>query len=235
MKRPQSKHTIIKQHLIQAIQLRQFKDRLPSENELAGKFAVSRMTARKVLIELAHEGVVKRVQGSGTFIRKPDFATSYFTIQSSRKQAETLKVKHATEVLEVRLVSDPSEDVVRKLNDARQIIRVRRIHFYDDKPVRYEIRHLRGDLCAGILWENLQEASIHDLLVDKYGLPLTKAWQKITAVTMPPKIAALFKEPVGYPAFYIERITYTYEKPVTLVEYYIRGEVAFEDEFSPAS
>ena len=101
--------------------------------------------------------------------------------------------------------------------------------------MRYEIRHLRGDLCAGILWENLQEASIHDLLVDKYGLPLTKAWQKITAVTMPPKIAILFKEAAGYPAFYIERITYTYEKPVTLVEYYIRGEVAFEDEFSPAS
>lgn len=41
--------------------------RLPSENELARHFRVSRITAKKALDELAYAGLVKRIQGKGTF------------------------------------------------------------------------------------------------------------------------------------------------------------------------
>ena len=37
----------------------------------------------------------------------------------------------------------------------------------------------------------------------------------------------------GHPVFHIERVTYTFENPVTSVEYIILGEVAFEDTFEP--
>lgn len=232
-KRTESKHSIIKRHLTQAIKLRQFKDRLPSENALAQKFKVSRMTARKVLIELDLEGLVKRVQGSGTFVREQDFGVGTFTIQSSQKQAETLKAEHSMEILDVRLVADPAPEVTQRLDYTEQVILIRRLHYYDGQPARYEIRYLRGDLCGGMLWENLQEASIDDLLVNKYALPFSKAWQRVTAVGMAAEVAAVFKVAAGYPAFHIERVTFTDDKPVCLVEYYIRGEVGFEDVFAP--
>ncbi len=41
--------------------------RLPSENELARLFRVSRITAKKALDELAYAGLVQRIQGKGTF------------------------------------------------------------------------------------------------------------------------------------------------------------------------
>lgn len=41
--------------------------RLPSENELAHQFGVSRITAKKALDELAHAGLVQRLRGKGTF------------------------------------------------------------------------------------------------------------------------------------------------------------------------
>lgn len=41
--------------------------RLPSENELARHFGVSRITAKKALDELAYAGLVERIQGKGTF------------------------------------------------------------------------------------------------------------------------------------------------------------------------
>jgi DNA-binding LacI/PurR family transcriptional regulator len=43
-------------------------DKVPSENELARKFNVNRLTARKALEVLEYEGLVTRIQGLGTFV-----------------------------------------------------------------------------------------------------------------------------------------------------------------------
>jgi GntR family transcriptional regulator len=223
----------IKQHLIQGIRLHQFKGALPSENQLAKRFTVSRMTARRALTELDNEGYVERFQGKGTFIKKPDFSQGYFKVQPSWKQAEELNVKLTTKVLELKAIDEPPPEVADRLQYSQQTILARRLHFFNEKPVRYETRYLRGDLCGGILWENLEKISIHELLVKKYDLPLTKVWQRMTALCMTEEIAEIFNESVGHPAFNIKRLTYTYENPVTFVEYHIRGDLAFEDTFMP--
>ncbi len=43
-------------------------DRIPSENNLASTFGVSRMTARKAVDSLVYEGVVIRIPGLGTYV-----------------------------------------------------------------------------------------------------------------------------------------------------------------------
>lgn len=43
-------------------------DKVPSENELAKIFNVSRLTARKALENLEYESMVTRIQGLGTFV-----------------------------------------------------------------------------------------------------------------------------------------------------------------------
>ena len=45
-------------------------EKIPPERELAEKLNVSRYTARRALQELVDEGVLYRVQGSGTYIRE---------------------------------------------------------------------------------------------------------------------------------------------------------------------
>ena len=42
--------------------------RVPSENELAEQFSVSRMTARRALSELTEACILTRIQGLGTFV-----------------------------------------------------------------------------------------------------------------------------------------------------------------------
>ncbi|MFH1155966.1 MAG: GntR family transcriptional regulator [Pseudomonadota bacterium] len=235
MKHQTPKNVMIKDHLIHGITSRQFRDRLPSENMLAEKFNVSRMTARKAVSDLEAQGLVERIQGKGTFVRRPDFSMGYFSIQPSRKQAGMLGVDYSSRVLELVMLNQPPKKAARTLGYDGQTIRARRIHCFDGRAVRYEIRYLRGDLCGGILWEDLEKVSIHELLVTKYELPLSRVWQRIRAVALTKDIAGIFGESEGYPAFYIERVTYTADTPVTYVEYYIRGEMAFEDTFAPGA
>ena len=47
-------------------------EQLPSENQLARQFGVSRITAKKALDELAIAGLVRRIQGKGTFALSQD-------------------------------------------------------------------------------------------------------------------------------------------------------------------
>ncbi|QNK56126.1 GntR family transcriptional regulator [Paenibacillus sp. PAMC21692] len=44
------------------------EEKLPSENELAEKFGVSRITIKKALDGLVEEGIVYRIQGKGSFV-----------------------------------------------------------------------------------------------------------------------------------------------------------------------
>lgn len=210
-----------------------FTDLLPSENQLAATFGVSRMTARKALVELEAEGLVERIRGKGTYVKNPDPAMGYFLVQPSRRHAETLDVSYTTRVLELRSLETPPPVIAQRMEYSGMTIVARRLHCFDGRPVRYEIRHLRGDLCGSILFEDLETVSIHELLVERLDLPLTRVWQRITAETMDTETAAIFGEPVGHPAFHILRTTYTRDTPVTFVEYFIRGELAFEDTFAP--
>lgn len=57
-------------HILQEIKEGQLKagDRVSSEKELAERFGVSRITSKKALEKLSEAGVIKRIQGKGSFV-----------------------------------------------------------------------------------------------------------------------------------------------------------------------
>ena len=233
MDRKAPKYKRIKNYLIQGIVSKQFGDIVPSENQLADKFKVSRMTARRALSELEREGTVERIPGKGTFICRPEHYTrGFFRIRPFKKWAEDINATLRTKVLESRIVDAP-EKISKILKYQDQVIFLRILNYLNDSPVRYAVRYLRADQCAGILWENLKEDSIHDILINRYHLPLTKIDQRMTAIALNAEQAGLFGEKAGHPAFYFQRLTYSFEMPVTYVEYYMRGDMAFHDTFTP--
>lgn len=233
MARRYPKYEQIKDYVVKGIKTRSFTAAIPSENQLAQKFNVSRMTARKAVDAAAQEGFVERRPGKGTFVKKKQhYTTGFFRVRPFQKWADDLNVQLTTAVLEAGM-TDPPPHVAAKFASDGQVIIMRRLWYFDRKPVRYEIRYLRPDICAGILFEDLKNASIHSILINKYGLPLTKISQSMEAVVLTEETAALFDVDPGYPAFHIKRMTYSGDDPVTYVEYTMRGEMAFRDTFSP--
>jgi GntR family transcriptional regulator len=233
MAKKAAKYERIKDYLTQGIISQNFTDMVPSENQLAEIFGVSRMTARRALDDLEREGSVKRIPGKGTFVRNSrHYTRGFFRVRPFHKWADDLNADLSTKVLKSSII-DPPEAVRKKLLYDDQVILLHILNYFDDRPVRLAIQYLRADKCAGILWENLEDRSIHDILINTYRLPLNKISQSMTAIGLPAKYAALFGEPEGYPIFYFKRLIYSYESPVTYVEYYMRGDMAFKDTFTP--
>ena len=232
MEKKYPKYEKIKDYVIKGIKARNFTLAVPSENQLAETFGVSRMTARKAIDAIERDGFVERVPGKGTFVKKKHYTTGFFRVRPFQKWADDLNVALTTEVLEAQVV-DPPAHVAVQLETGDQLILIRRLWYFDQKPVRYEIRYLRPDICAGILWEDLKNESIHSILINKYQLQLTRISQSMEAIVLSEETAPIFNAHPGYPVFHIKRTIYSFDDPVTYVEYTMRGEMAFRDTFSP--
>lgn len=61
-------------------------DPVPSEAELGAKFGLSRMTVNRALRELMGEGLVIRVQGSGSYVAELDKISSTISIRDIREE-----------------------------------------------------------------------------------------------------------------------------------------------------
>mgnify|MGYP005841891029 CR=1 FL=1 len=234
MAKREPKYELIRNYLIEGIKSRNFIDAIPSENQLAEKFGVSRMTARRALDEMERSGSVKRVPGKGTFVNKNQHYTrGFFRVRPFRKWAEDINATLTTRVLEARVIDSNPPEIMDKLQYTGQLIRLRILNYFDGRAVRYADRYLRADQCAAVLWANLEEESVHDILINRCHLPLTKISQTMTAIPLPSELSALFAVEPGFPVFYFQRLTYSFENPVSYVEYYMRGDMAFNDTFAP--
>lgn len=203
-----------------------------SENEVADRFSVSRMTARRALTELESDGYLTRIQGKGNILKKPSFSQGFFTVKPFKDYAKEQNAKPKTKVLKAEVVLLPQEG--KENLGLEKAIFVHRLRSLDGVIVIEEKRYLRYDLCASILKEDLENESIHDLLIYKLKLPLTKVRQKLNAIIIDEAKAKMFECPINTPAFLLERFTFTFDEPVTWVKYVFRGDkYNFENEFMP--
>lgn len=65
----------VKNHLLEEIQTGRWKEDelVPTDNELCERYQVSKITVREAMKILANEGILERIQGKGTFIRKTKY------------------------------------------------------------------------------------------------------------------------------------------------------------------
>lgn len=101
-------------------------DRLPTENQLAQRFAVSRPVVREALQRLQTDGVVVARQGSGTYVqRSPSQRVAELTSQHSLHEVlQVMELRMALEALSAKLAArNRSEEDVRAIEHARQALR----------------------------------------------------------------------------------------------------------------
>jgi len=133
----------IKRHVVARIESGEWNvaRRVPSENQLAAEFSVSRMTARRALLELAHEGWLVRSQGLGTFVadRKP--ALSILEVRNIAEEIVERGHCYSNRVLRLE-AEEASESVAMNLglNMGSRVFHSIIVHIENDVPVQLEDR-----------------------------------------------------------------------------------------------
>ena len=105
---------------------------LPTETDLMKFFKVSRITARKAMQRLATKGLIKKVQGKGTFVAEPKYCDFLSGIESLEEKFNKKGVQIVNFPIEVGTVH-PMEDWLRNLNlsedsQAFGVIRLKKIN-----------------------------------------------------------------------------------------------------------
>ncbi len=200
--------------------------RFPTEQELCRAYGLSRGTVRQAIDKLVNAGLLRREQGRGTFVNAPQRTPVFFRLAGFDEEMKARGLHPSAKLLSRRALP-ASREVARhlKIPVGEKTIEIVRLRLADGKPMAYETRFLRYKLCPQLLEEDLENQSIHALLIDKYNIPLRRARYTIEARTLSKKEAAHLQSEPGAAGFAVERVTYgADEKPVTWYRTIYRGD-----------
>ena len=185
---------------------------IPSETDLAASHGVALGTVRRAIDVLAADGLVERVQGRGTFVRRPSFDRSL--MRFLRLQGGAPGTVPQSRIL-IRREEQAEDEVAAALGLERgaPVIYFLRQRLVDGEVRLVEEIWLSGALFAPLLV--LDVADFGDLLYPLYedvcGLSVASADETLTVGTIPPALAPSLKLDPGQPVVVIERLARGYD------------------------
>jgi GntR family transcriptional regulator, N-acetylglucosamine utilization regulator len=204
------KHEQVRRYVIDALSHELgARDRLPSERALAQQLGVSRPTVRRALDQLAAEGRLQRVQGSGTFARQPP-------VRAREPSARVLAAREglAGASRSWRLGVSPREPVWH----------VERLRLADEVPICLESIAIVKALAPALLDHPLG-GSLSDVLAEHYGIDIVRAEQSITATVLEAPTAELLDVPALSPALLVDHVSWDqHGRRVELTQSLFRGD-----------
>ncbi|RED16773.1 GntR family transcriptional regulator [Parasphingopyxis lamellibrachiae] len=195
---------------------RAFGSRLPTEQELSKQFAVSRITARRALDELAENQLVERKRRVGTHVI---FRSPARPIQGNIEQAleSLLNFGRATQVklLEVDTVpAHPPIDEALDLPTDTPVLRVVRDRWLDGAPLGHFVSYIPSDLGEAMTRAKLKTTPMLTLLEDA-GAQIGAAHQTISATLADATVSASLQIDIGSPILRVSRtVLDVNERPV---------------------
>ncbi|MFV0253288.1 MAG: GntR family transcriptional regulator [Beutenbergiaceae bacterium] len=184
--------------------------RLKSEPELAADLSVSRGTLRRALTTLIDEGLLRQIQGRGTFVTshviEPSIAQELTTIS---EDLASQGVNARTEVLSARIIPAPLP-IMNLLDIAAspQVLQLRRLRSTDSGPVALFLNYVRVDLTPGIGDVDFTRQSLFSVLEQQFGLQIGSGRRTFAAQPAIGEIAQWLQLPEQAPVQYLEQITY---------------------------
>ena len=215
----------IKNYLYSLIKKGKEGDPLPSENELAKQFSVSRGTAKQAIMDLVYEGEAYRKKGKGTFIHSSSINRSYDRLPSFTKDIENEDSDVSTTCLFFGPCKpSPFMKSLFCMKKDENVIRFKRCVSIDKSPYvvlsSYLNPHYYGDLTLNDI-----TISLYDALHEKYGFGPVRAKDTYSIVDISPKTAEILDCDKNSSVCFSRRIGYLENgDPVEYVESFIRAD-----------
>jgi GntR family transcriptional regulator len=201
---------------------------LPSEAELGGAYAASRMTIRKALEVLRDEGLVGSRQGFGWFVAAPPLRQSLARLGTIEAQLAESGRQSERRVLDFAFGAPPPR-AAAVLGDGR-VLAVRRVNVVFPERLPPPLSGGHPPSPGGVAWArvtvwcpearaahlslaDVERTTFHELL----GVELAGATQTISAAAVDAADAEVLGVPVNSPALVCERVTRSVDGDAVLV------------------
>jgi GntR family transcriptional regulator len=204
----------------------QAEDRLPTESELEQRYAVSKITVRQALKDLADSGYVRREQGRGTFVARLPLKQGPRALSSFTEEMRRHGLRSGSRILRSDVV--PADAVTAEklgIPGDTPVFLLKRLRLADGKPMGIQTAFLPLSLVPGLPEEPLENASLYHILQSKYGLQPAYGHEEHSAVLLEGEAASLLKVRPGSPGLAAERITCVRDgHPIEFVKAIMRGD-----------
>lgn len=182
--------------------------KLPNEDQLADRFAVSRATVREAVRGLLEAGYLARRHGSGTYVMSSP--RSRHALDSTVSYAAMIRAAghEPSETVITKSVRAPTalERELLELSDGSQVVEIERVRMADRRPVIYSRDFipaaLLGSAAAGAL-----DSSLY-VLLGSAGHAVRRATAELMPTLADAKLAGLLEVGLGTPLLHIDQVDY---------------------------
>lgn len=194
-------------------------DAIPTEMELCEYHGVSRMTARKAIQTLAHEGLLYREQGKGTFVAYPKKRRNVSQLLSFTEEMKA-KGKEVTNKIMMFEKNKPNKTIAKILNldpEKDFVFMIKRLRIVANLPFAIELAHIPEKIVPGLTLEDVKQNSLYDLIENTYGNKLSYGKQSVEPVLLTSYEKDIFEIKDNCLGLLFERTTY--DKEGQTIEY----------------
>ena len=196
--------------------------RIPSEAELGESYQVSRVTVRKALAELTREGLLRRMQGKGTYVCVPRLKSNLKDVTSFHEACLMMGCTPGTRVISgcsVHVEDDVRESLGLVGNETIEIVRLR---MADGNPVMLETNRF-APRYASLLHEDLTGSLYH--LLSKQGIEAASGVHEISLCYATAQQAKLLDVEVGAALLQLNQVIFDqHGAPLHTSHQVIRGD-----------
>lgn len=183
-------------------------ERLPTEAELADHLDVAVGTLRKALALLEDQGILQRIQGSGTYVKKVEGTGQIYELfRLELKNGPGLPTAH---ILEVSRQPRPEHVPAFGASSEShpQAWRVRRLRFLSQVPVALEEIWFDARHCRQLNVRDLGD-SMYLFYQQRFGVWISRVEDRISVATTPDWAEAPCQLTPAAPAGFVERVSWT--------------------------
>ncbi|WP_368503191.1 GntR family transcriptional regulator [Alkalihalophilus sp. As8PL] len=167
------------------------EEAIPTEAKLCDMFEASRVTVRQAIQVLVQEGLLYKIQGSGTYVKGSKIEHNIYSLRSFTEEMEALEKDIANEVVDFRLVV-PEEHIrsVLEMEEGEKAFFVRRQRIVDGTPFVLEDTWLPVRLFPDLSYETMQ-GSKYDYIENKKKQTIKESYQEVVPILPDPDIQEL--------------------------------------------
>ncbi len=186
------------------------REQLPSENQLAREYQVSRHVVRRALKALVDEGQIIAYQGAGYFVNRKRFRKALPRLGSHTRSMQALGRATETLVARQELVRPPDFIAEKMLRpNEYEVIIIERVSYLDDEPVCVIEAYYPIDYGEALLGRDLNNKSIYQTLEERCNLRPGRAETVISIAFADEHLSSLMQIREGAPLLHIGSFTWS--------------------------